>query len=496
MLSARVLASKFMARSTALSLVLLVGVTALATGCGERRSVPTADPLVPCIVPGIGRPAECGSVSVPEVADAAGASLALRVVRVPARRVVPGREALFLLAGGPGQAATEAFPALWPVMARLSEERDIVMVDARGTGASAALDCPHGDDADEVFRQEPLAFGARSCLTNVNGRALRAYGTEATIQDLDAVRARLGYATIDLLGVSYGTRVALGYAARYPAHVRTMVLDGVAPPELVLGASFGRDAEAALDAVLADCAAESACRDAFPDLRARFGRHLEALGPNPSAVELRHPETDAPIRVVPSRGTLAALVRGLSYAPELAALLPNTLSEVSGGRYQGLFGQALSLARSAEAGMSLGLLYTVACAEDVPRITDADREAEAQTLLGTTLLDDFRAACARWPVEPRPFALGDAPIATPTLLLSGAADPATPPRWAEALRGRLPRSRHVVVPQAGHGVWSRGCVPSLVETFLERATVDGLDVSCASDFRRPAFFLDRAGPRP
>ncbi|MBM4359274.1 MAG: alpha/beta fold hydrolase [Deltaproteobacteria bacterium] len=480
------------------AIVTLLGscAFALVVGCTERREPRGHGALAACVVPGIGRPAECGVVTVAEQEDGTGSAIPLRVVRVPARHPVARETPLYLLAGGPGQAATEAFPALWSAFARMSERHDVVMVDARGTGASSPLDCPSLDEPAEAFRVDPLVDAARRCLTHVNGRRLDAYGTEAAVRDLEAVRASLGDATIDLLGVSYGTRVALAYARRHPEHLRALVLDGVVPDELVLGASFGRDTDAALESILGDCEADASCRAAFPDVAAAFRSHLASLATKVTAVELREPSTDAPVRVLPSRAAITSLVRGLAYAPELASLLPNTLAEVSRGRYQGLLGQALTLSRAAEKEMSLGLLFTVACAEDIPRITDADREAEARTTLGTALLDDFRAACALWPVAPRPLRQADAVLATPTLLLSGAADPATPPRWADTLRERLPRSVHVVVPEAGHGVWARGCVSTIVEDFLEAGSAEGLDVACAAKFRRPAFFVDRGGPAP
>jgi len=434
-------------------------------------------------------------VSVPEVAGQPK-ELGLKVVRVPARTREANGRALFLLAGGPGQAATSAFPKLWPVYASLAETRDVVLLDVRGTGGSAPLDCPKSDDLSDAFRTGTLAEAARRCARSLGDRPLDAYGTDALVGDIEAVRVALGYGPIDLLGISYGTRLALAYAARHPNAVRSLVLDGVAPPELVLGGSFGRDGQAALDGLLAECAADEACRAAFPDARTKLLGYFDDLARAPITVDLHHPETGAPLRIPVERDGLASVVRSLLYAPELAALLPMTLAEVEQGRYQGLFSQAAALSRSADEGMSLGLLFTIACAEDIPRLRDTDRDAEKASTIGAALLDDFREACAHWPVKPRPAVVLPATLEVPTLLLSGALDPVTPPHWAESLRSRLPRGVHVVVPHAGHSVWARGCVPRLVERFLELGSADGLDVACVDKYRRPAFFLDRGGPRP
>ena len=464
-------------------------------GCTDRRVAADNSPLKPCVLSGIPREAECGSVFVREDAGSTK-ELGLRVARIPARAKGGERHALFLLAGGPGQAATVAFPKLWPVFAALAETRDIVMIDARGTGESAALDCPKVDDLAAAFRAGSLQEAARNCRPLHASRNLDAYGTDALALDLETVRKALGYGPVDVLGISYGTRLALAYAARFPDNVRSLVLDAVAPPELVLGGSFGRDGEAALDRLFVECAADASCGKAFPDARANYVKVLERLGRAPETLELRHPDSDAPLHVRVERDGLAAIVRSLLYAPELAALLPMTLSEVEHGNYQGLLQQAAVLSHSADEGMSLGLLFSVACAEDIPRLAETDRVAERATLLGTSIIEDFQAACALWPVHSRPLAPLPAVLLVPTLLLSGALDPVTPPHWAEALRARLPRSLHVVVPEAGHSVWARGCVPGLVERFIERGHPDGLDTACAARHQRPAFFIDRAGPSP
>ena len=464
-------------------------------GCTDRRSAVENSPLGSCVVRGVPREAECGTVTVAEV-PGASKQLGLHVVRVPARSTGGERRALFLLAGGPGQAATVAFPKLWPVLASVAETHDLVMVDVRGTGESAPLDCPVVDDLAQAFRGGSLVAAARACAPLHAGKNLEAFGTDALVLDLEAVRKSLGYGAVDVLGVSYGTRLALAYAGRFPESVRSLVLDAVAPPELILGGSFGRDGEAALDGLFTECAADTSCRTAFPDARAKYALLLERLASAPTTLELRHPDSDAPLRVVMERNGLASVVRSLLYAPELAALLPMTLSEVERGVFQGLLAQTAVLSHSADEGMSLGLLFSIACAEDVPRLTEADRAAEKKTLLGATLLDEFREACVLWPVRPRPLTPLPLELGVPTLLLSGALDPVTPPHWAERLRARLPRSTHVVVPQAGHGVMARGCVPRLVERFLDRDGAEGLDVSCAADHKRPAFFLDRGGPGP
>ncbi|MSP24459.1 MAG: alpha/beta fold hydrolase [Myxococcales bacterium] len=474
--------------------------------------------FTPCHLPGAGRPAECGTLEVPlDSAAPAGERIALRVVRLRAPGKTRESTPLVLLAGGPGQAATEGFAAMLPAFAGLAADRDLVLFDQRGTGQSAPLDCPMRDDLANGFREGELRRSAEECLPSVAGRQLSHYSTEQAADDLEQVRAALGYEAVALYGVSYGTRLALRYAERHPARVRAMILDAVAPPELVLGASFAKDSEAALDGVLAACASEPTCNAAFPDSKKQLVAYLDALARTPAAVAVSHPRTGEPIAFTLTRDAFAMTLRGFLYAPELAALLPLTIDEVLHGRYGAFVAQAAALGEPAQEQLSFGLFLSVVCAEDVPRIDETAVQESRATLLGDAMIRELRGACEVWPVKPRPghasATKSDSPsdllgiatpeLATPTLILSGGLDPVTPPRWGALTLGRLSHGRHLIAPEAGHGIGSRSCVPSLMRAFLARESaaeltresLEGLDGECVLGANRPPFFIDRAGPR-
>lgn len=216
-------------------LVFLLGL--FASACAPHAEAPVLKrsmDLQPCPLK-VGQDdqmqALCGVLPVPENPnDPQGRKIDLNVVVFPAVKRIPEPDALFLLAGGPGQAATEAFPALLTAFFNIHQRRDIVMVDQRGTGKSNPLRCL--DDEDESLAEDAALEKLKACPSALDAD-LRYYTTEIAMADLDAVRAALGYTTINLYGASYGTRAALTYLRMYPDRVRSLILDAVVDPSFI-----------------------------------------------------------------------------------------------------------------------------------------------------------------------------------------------------------------------------------------------------------------------
>jgi pimeloyl-ACP methyl ester carboxylesterase len=225
---------------------------ALLLACTPRTAPPHRRiALTPCRLKGSGYPAQCGTLRVPEDrARPSGRQIDLKISVVPALAREPAPDPLFLLAGGPGQAATEAMGPLLGAFERLHRTRDLVLVDQRGTGSSRPLRCDLNDpSAPLVERLAPDALREdkfRKCLAAYDADP-RFYTTSIAMQDLDDVRAGLGADQIDLWGGSYGTRAALIYLREHGEHARATVLDGVAPLSLKLPVSFARDAQRSMD---------------------------------------------------------------------------------------------------------------------------------------------------------------------------------------------------------------------------------------------------------
>lgn len=448
--------------------------------------------LEPCRLPGLNRAAHCGVLERPENPDApAGPSIPLRIAVVPA--VEPSdRPPLFMLAGGPGQAATEAWPGLLERLEAFTGERDVVLVDQRGTGASRPLDCRIPEGLAEKLQLDYSAERVSACLEGIDAQT-RYYTTPFAADDLDAVREALGYASIDLVGGSYGTRAALVYLRRHPEHVHAVVLDGVAPVDFAMPSSFATDAQRAFDLLVRDCDADPSCRAVFGDVSGTLDAVLDSVGDGQN-LTVAHPRSGDAIEVELDRDTVAAAVRALLYQPQLAVLLPLALQRARSGSFSPLVAQATLFSESLQDDFSEGMFLSVVCAEDVPFI-EAEASGVSDTFLSDAVVKQLREACGSWPrgIVPEGYR---APIRSdvPVLLLSGELDPVTPPRWAEHVAGNLTDARTVVVPGTGHGTLYVGCVPELIDAFLDAGDPSAIDPSCLEDLHRPPFFIDASGP--
>jgi len=445
--------------------------------------------------------ARCGTLSMPEdPEDADGPRIALAIAVVPAVATRAKPDPLVLIAGGPGQGAIQTFAPLLSMFAGVRRERDLVLVDQRGTGGSHRLDCEIPDDALESGDIPParLAALAQECLAKLPGRP-QFFTTSVAVRDLDAVRAALGYAQLNLYGGSYGTRVAQHYARRFPERTRSVVLDGVVPPTFALGPSIAIESQRALDGVFARCAADAACNARFPELPAQFARLDARLRQGPVPVTLADPVTGETRHVDVTRMHLLTMARMLVYSPGSASLLPLLVHEAAtGGNYAPLAAQAEMVGDELESMFAMGMHNSVACAEDAPRFAGAaDRPALEATLMGTVMLDAMEAICAAWPRGPVDADFG-APLrsAVPALLLSGEFDPATPAAYGEEAAKGFTHGLHVVVPGQGHGVTRLPCLQRIVRQFVDAGSSAGLDVGCVSQVRPAPFFLSFSGSAP
>jgi len=446
--------------------------------------------------------ARCGMLSVPENPDDPGGrriDLAVAVVPAISRHAKP--DPLFLLAGGPGQGAREAFVPLLGALAGIRRDRDLVLVDQRGTGLSNRLSCDFPEEAwaDDDVSVETFRSMAEDCLATLPGDP-RYYTTSIAVRDLDAVRESLGYARINLYGGSYGTRVAQHYARRFPVRARTVVLDSVVSPQLALGASMALDAEAALRGSFARCAASPECAGRYPRLDEQFDTLRTGLHDAPVEVGLADPVTAQPSTVVFSAGHLALAVRMLSYSDRTASLLPLLVDEaVERGNFVPLAAQAEMVRGELEDALAYGMHNSVVCTEDLPFLDRAglDLERLRASYLGETMLEGLEAMCSVWPrgvVDPdlkEPLDSG-----VPALLLSGGLDPVTPPTYAAGAAAGFRDSLHVTFEGKGHIQLGLPCAGRLTHRFVEAGTAQGLDASCAEDVEPAPFFLSFNGSAP
>ncbi|MCZ0942847.1 MAG: alpha/beta fold hydrolase [Gammaproteobacteria bacterium] len=442
--------------------------------------------------------AECGYLSaLLNPADEGGKAIDLFVAVVPTVAAEPAEDALTVVAGGPGQASTEFFAAAARVFRRIGLRRDIVLVDQRGTGRSAKLDCPNP-------AEEGLAWTAGSDVDKATAHALeclasltedpRYFTTSVAVADLERVRAALGYPQLNLYGISYGTRVAQHYLRRHPQRVRRLILDSLVPPPLALGPDVGAAGQAALDAIFARCAADEACARSFPDLEQRFQEVLRRLEAAPVDVHFQHPISGQPMTESMDRTVVAAVTRLLLYSPNAAATLPVLIQDAYEGRYERLASRAASAFEALE-DIAEGLNFAVVCTEDAPFWGELHQRGKQDTFMGSGFMDTLVKVCASWPSG----LIDDdfkAPLTSdaPTLVLSGEFDPITPPRYLELMGNGLTNRLSIVAPGQGHGVLAASCVPRLMAEFIEADEPLALDTACIDRAQPSPLFLSPMGP--
>lgn len=477
-----------------LACICFTGTTAHADD-GETLTLTTCELSVP------GTPlkemAECGWFEVPENPNEPdGRTINLRVARVPAKGRSAEPDPLIFLAGGPGQAATEAWPIISGAIRKVNESRDILLIDQRGTGQSNPLKCPQ-IELEEVLGLdwEDLGRTTRECLDSLEGD-VRFYTTTIAMQDIDAVRAALGYEQVNLFGGSYGTRAAQVYLRLFPDRVRSVVLDGVVPQTLALGSEHAEKLDQAVYRVLENCDNDPQCSELFPDSSQKLKDLMQMLDEEAVELEVIHPSTGKPISLTFDRDVLGSSIRFLTYSPETQAMLPLLIHEAATTRkLDRLASQILIAAGGLQESISQGMEMSVVCAEDVP-FFDLDTDHSAY-LMGNSMVRASGIQCDIWPRGPLPDGFHD-PVSSdvPVLLLSGELDPVTPPEYAESVAEHFTNSRHLIAPGQAHIVTTRGCMGKMVTDFLITARSDELETDCIELLQPSPFFLSLTGPTP
>lgn len=412
---------------------------------GETRY---AWPPEPCVVHGIN--ARCGTFSVPENrAQLDGRTIGLRVVVLPAQLEATPRIAFAYLAGGPGDAASEA--ALgeggWQT-SQLNSSRDLLLVDQRGTGGSKP---PHDADVTQ-------------------------YGTRMAMDDLDAVRVALGYRQLDVYGGSYGATAAQVYFKLHPSRVHTLILSGATALDVPIFGRWAVNSQRALDQLAKLCASQAPCRKEFPGWERQFGELVKAWNV--------HPVNGM------TGDEFASVVHVMLRDAKKAVSIPRVVSRAAKGDYG-----PLRHAGSGDLGVSLDLMgKSIWCNEPWagldargPWGTDFDSYTTAD-------IADYRHKCSSVPrrAEPRSHWMLPASSHVPVVALVGGADPQDPLPNLSDLKRHFPDSRIVVLPHMGHQFsWGGGC-DGMLANFVANGTAKGLDTtSCVAEVAVPPFELSR-----
>ena len=444
--------------------------------------------------------ARCGSLLRPlDPSGTVAGDIALRVVIVPALNLTPEPDPFVPIAGGPGQGSVAFYTGYSRAFEDVRRNRDILLIDQRGTGESATMACDFDEDLIEgEYSTELTIKYTHACLDQLPYDP-RFFTTSVAVTDIEAVREALAYPALNLYGISYGSRVAQHFARRYPDSTRTVIIDGVVPPQLSLGPEIATEGQKAINRILTRCKEDETCNDHFPNIDEVFARIVAEVKETAIPIQVPNPSTGRPEDLDFGEGELAAAIRLLAYHPNSIALIPLLINEAGKGNYVPLGSQFMMTMIALTQTISMGMHNAVMCTEDVPFYdpTTIDYDGLEASYMGTFQLEALLAICSVWPQGPLDDAF-KAPLETdiPVLLLSGDADPITPPRYADLAAVDLSNATHLVGKNQGHGQIAVGCTPRLVAEFIKSADPQTLDSECLQRSFVMPYFLDFSGPNP
>jgi pimeloyl-ACP methyl ester carboxylesterase len=485
---------KFIVAMTATSLLLPVAAIALP----DNNTIEFSNCML--ALPGTTRTAsaQCGFLEVPEnPAEPQGHKIKLHVAYAKATTPTVEADPVFIFAGGPGQAASETWVMLRAMLDKIRKNRDIVMIDQRGTGQSNKLQCisEGEDDLNAEIDLELLTRQTRQCAEDLDGDP-RFYTTTHGMRDYDTVRRAMGFEKINLLGISYGTRSAQVYLRMFPESVRSVTLDSVVPMQLALGQQHAPMLDRAVSAVLRDCRNDPTCNELFPSNEQDLNTLLNELREQPKTISIIAPVSGEEMELRITSDTLAVAIRFLSYSSESQAVLPFLLHEaVTTGDLSRLASQAILVVNGLNEMLARGMELSVMCSEDYPFMNfNAD---QSDTIIGGIFLDVMQSQCAVWPAGEVPEGFHEPVVSdVPVLLVSGERDPVTPPHYAAKVAETFSNSLNLVAKGQSHSVLRNMCLREIATGFIKAGNITDLDTSCVEKIQSFPFFTSLLGPDP
>ena len=431
--------------------------------------------MEPCFVEGSAKALECAMLPVPKTyRDDASSTVNIHMIRANAL-ASSNKPPIFVMAGGPGQAATEMTSMLNNAFKDVRKQHDVIFVAQRGSGLSTPQPC---HNADMVSTQDmQLAFA--ECQKRI-APVMPQLTTDVLVDDIESVRQALGYREISLWGGSYGTFAAQHYATKYTQHVDKLVLDAVVALDanpLVAGGIYPQQSLERLDAI---CQQDRDCRTHFPNWVAQFKELLSKTEQSPIPMEV-----DGKAMVLDSM-TLAHLVRTALYAPSVSTKLPMAIDRAHQGDARLLSAINKMISGAATDSMYLGLTLAVLCQEHVYQDqAEAAKIAGQDSFTQDSYYQFWLEGCATEKAEQADYIRVPESLDMPSLLISGSLDPITPEQSAEQTLSYLTKAQHIVIPNAGHTNSYLGCMPKLINEFLLAGKVE--DASCITRHQFPPF---------
>jgi pimeloyl-ACP methyl ester carboxylesterase len=442
---------------------------------------------------------DCGYLTVPEDRTEADTNrtIQLAVAIIHSYSSSPLPDPVVYLNGGPGGSSLPIISAgLSPLFDAILMNRDVIFVDQRGTGYSfPSLNCPEIEHLNLSIERSLFVPALNECRERLatDGVNVAAYNSAASAADIADLRTALGYEAWNLYGVSYGTRLALTILRDDPQGVRSVVLNSTMPPTASLYLEGGGNFHHALELIFAACQQDMMCHLAYPDLSARLYTLLEQLDSQPITIQ----------GVSIDRFILTDLIFNALYSPDLMAVLPAAIYDMSDGDYSILESTTRSGTSSPvnDKTFSEGMFYSVQCSESASFHTYAQIIAsltpypeaiqqywQENVLFGAAALN----ACDVW-LSVHPDSRENQPVYSdiPALVLSGEFDPITPSHWGQEAAATLKGSYFYEFPRMGHNVaGTEPCPTSIILGFLNQP-LNAPESGCIKEMP-PSTFLIRA----
>ena len=465
----------------------------------------------------LGTRVRCGVVRVPQDRQK---SLTTDLIELPVvlyQSPKVDADAVLFLQGGPGVESIDwSLATFQDYVSPILKDHDMIFFDPRGTGRSKpALDCPElnavfldayyqnrsQDDAFQDFLAAWNKCHERFIATGVNPAV---FNTTESAADVHDIVVALGYQQVNMLGISYGTRLGLTVMRDYPEIVRAMVLDSVVPLESKMFNRSATDTKYALDKLFADCASSPRCNGAYPDLAYVFNELIQKFDKTPVTIRAYAASAESlPTAKVNGVDMIGAIVAGM-HQSELVPVIPKAIYDIHAGDYT-----FLSYALGARGGdyntTGLGTYFSTVCPEQVYVTTaeQLDSDLNVSPLIKQFALNGlFGSArnlfdlCKAWDANPDD-PQDDLPVTakTPTLIISGQYDPITPSTTGELVAGDLPNHYFYIIPGMGHGATvGNACASAIMMAFLKEPE-KAPDSTCLTS--KPfEFFLPYDGKDP
>jgi len=435
--------------------------------------------------------AECGTLSVAENRSNPTRMIDLNIAIIRSDSTKKLNDPVIMLAGGPGQSAVESYPMAAAAFHDILKNRDVVLVDQRGTGGSNPLKCDFDKETQLAMLADLNLVPAeiKKCVANLDADT-RYYTTTESIKDLEEVRKALKIEKWNLLGISYGTRKALTYMKDFPESIRSVILDGVMPQQEAMPQSHEKNLVNALRLQFEQCEKQPACHEAFGDVEQQMWQLLEKVEKENPKIRLQNFSTGEFEETTLTKESVAIALRMFAYSANSINLLPLMIAKANHGQPEVIASQASMIGSLLSESIS-NVELSIICAEDLPFYSK-------YTLNKNNLFGDFIKSvidnCAAWPHATVDASFKDPVVSDlPVLLLSGEFDPVTPPSFAELAMQTLSNSQHLIAKGQGHNVFPLGCMPDIITDFIQDPEQE-LDIECMSDFDYTPFFINMMGP--